>query len=583
MSQNNTIPNEEVVRLAEKEEARFLGIMLRDKNCLSDSISYGIKPTEQNKPGHFIDQKNSYLYSLIQQNFINYGSLLTRSAVDSLMDMQEGGTDEQRSSMKTYWDKIWNRSDVEIEDYRMLRDHINDRYVLWQFFEVWSHGDQIIKATINHTELVKGFLTDIGALKNLDPDPYSLTMSMEEGITLAMEHIKDRRENPADPDRIKTGIKALDEIYNGFEKGSYTVVSGMINGGKTTLLMNVAFNMAKAGYNVAYVSLEKKAELFYRRILSNHASTDYNRIKRGGKEEWGITDHWYGKLQEGAKDLLENIKPHLDCLQFVQGTVLTKILSELDKIRMIKSLDVIVVDYLGVIGFESKTVGRPDLDLAKVHQRLQAYGKEHNLVTLTALQLKSSSSKEIRKKASKVGTDSDVSSVEVNTEDYSGSQMIIADADNAVGCVLNADHPPTKMYISISKARDDESRKTITLDFDGKLGRVSDPEYTPQQIKATHDLLYDSNIDNSQLEQSLTSDDDLFTTESESNGSVISEDDTPASSAPKPDIMEDLDEIEPDVIKEKEISSSPFDFSDVEEDLDDGDVDDLFSPDEFGE
>jgi len=581
MSQNNSIPNEEVVRLAEKEEARFLGILLKDKNCISEAISYGIKPTEKNKPGHFIDEKNSYLYSLIQQNFISYGSILTRSAVDSIMDMQEGGTDEQKSSIKTLWDKISNRGDIEVEDYRMLRDHINERYVLWQFFEVWKNGDQILKATVNHTELVKGFLTDIGSLKNLDPDPYSLTMSMEEGITLAMEHIEERRENPIDPDRIKTGINVLDEIYNGFEKGSYTVVSGMINGGKTTLLMNIAFNMAKAGYNVAYVSLEKKAELFYRRILSNHSSTDYNRIKRGGKEEWGITDHWYHKLQEGAKDLLENIKPHLDCLQFVQGTVLTKILSDLDKIRMMKPVDVIIVDYLGVIGFESKTIGRPDLDLAKVHQRLQAYGKEHNLVTLTALQLKNSSSKEIRKKASKVGTDEDVSSVEVNTEDYSGSQMIIADADNAVGCVLNADHPPTKMYISISKARDDESRKTITLDFDGKLGRVSDPEYTPQQIKATHDLLYDSNVDNSHLEQALISDDDLFTDVPDSGGAGV-EDDSSNTSAPKPDIMEELDNVEPEVIIQDKKESTPFDFSDVD-DVDDGDVDDLFSPDEFGE
>jgi len=496
------------------------------------------------------------------------------------MDMQEGGTDEERSSMKGYWDKIWNRNDIDKEDYKLFRDHINDRYVTWQFYEVWSHGDEIIKSNANHMELVKGFLADINSLKNMNPDAYSLTMGIEEGVTLAMEHIKDRRENPVDPDRIKTGLKALDDIYNGFEKGSYTVVSGMINGGKTTLLMNIGFNMAKAGYNVAYVSLEKKAELFYKRLLSLHAVTDYNRIKRGGKDEWGITDHWYAKLQEGAKDLLENIKPHYDCLQFVQQTKLTKILNELDKIRTVKKLDVIIVDYLGVIGFETHTVGRPDLDLADIHQRLMAYGRTHDLVTFTALQLKSSASKDIRKKAQKVGTDADVSSVEVNTEDYSGSQMIIADADNAIGCVLNADHPPTKMYISISKARDDESRKTITMDFDGKIGRIADPEYTPQQIKATHDLLYDSNVDNAQLEQDLTSDDDLFTSVSDSKGAVIEPTGVPT--APKPDIMDELDETEPSIMKEPKEERILPDLGDIDG-VDDGDINDMFSPDELGD
>jgi len=208
----NTIPNEEIVRLAEKEEVRFLGILLKDKDCISDAISYGIEPTKRDMPGHFLDTKNSYFYELIKENYMNYGSILTRSAVDSLMDMQEGGTDEQRSSMKTLWDKIWNRHDVDREDYSMLRDHINDRYLIWQFFEIWKHGGQILKATTNHTDLVKGFINDINSLKNLDPDAYSLTMSIDEGIPLAMEHIAERRENPADPDRIKTDIKGIDDI-----------------------------------------------------------------------------------------------------------------------------------------------------------------------------------------------------------------------------------------------------------------------------------------------------------------------------------------------------------------------------------
>ena len=502
----NSIPNEDIIRLAEKEEPRFLNILLRDKDCLMDAVSFGIKPSERGKPSHFLNPKNRFLFAMIHKNFIKYGTLLTRSAVDNIIDMQEFGTDEEKASNKGYWDKVWNRHDIALEDYGLLRDHINDRYVLWQFFEMWKGGDRIIKSTVDHTSLINKFLIGVNKIDNIDPNSYSLTMGIEEGVDAAIKYITHRRENPNEVDGVMSGIGKIDRIYNGFKRGSYTVVSGTINGGKTTFMMNMAFNMAKAGYNVAYVSLEKEAELFFRRILSLHASTDYNRIKRGGKEKWGLTDYWYNRLKEARDDINQNIKPYFDCLQFVQKTKLTKILSEVDKIRARKKLDALFVDYLQVIGTETQHIGRADLDLADIHSRLQAYGKENNFVTVTALQLKSASSKAIREKARKVTSESDLQSVQINTEDYSGSQMIIADADNGIGVTLNGDNPPTKMFVSISKARDDESLRSMALDFDGRIGRVCDPQIDPSKIKSAADLLYNENI----KEEDLASEDNLF-------------------------------------------------------------------------
>jgi replicative DNA helicase len=520
----NLLPNEDLMRLADKEEPRFLSILLRDKECLSDAISMGFRSANEEekdkRPGHFLYPKNDLLFGIIKKYYLKFGSLLTRSAMDSVVDMQTGfGTEEDRAAIKGYWDKVWNRHDVTVEDYSMLKDHINDRFLLRQFYDIWRNGDQIIKATSNHSDLLKKFVTNINGMENMSPDPYSLTMGINEGMTEAMKYIEDRRDNQDSSDTVLSGIGKIDDIFHGFARGSYTVVSGMINGGKTTLLMNIAFNMAKAGHNVAYVSLEKDAKLFFRRTLARHAMTDYNRIKTGGTGQWGLSDYWFRKLQDAAKDLTDNIKPNYHCLQFVQDTVLTKILSALDKLRSQRKLDVIVVDYLQVIGVETRTIGRPDLDLANVHKRLMAYGRTHGIVIFTALQLKSSSSKEIRKKVDKVVSEAEISSVSVNTEDYAGSQMVVADADNALGVVLNGDKPPTKMFISFSKARDDESRRTISLDFDGKVGLVCDPEFNTEKTSAvekneetiaerTIDLVYDEKM----TPEILGSDDDLFDT-----------------------------------------------------------------------
>ena len=507
------IPNEDIIRLAEKEEPRFLHILLKDKDSLRDAIAFGIKRTKSGSPGHFLIPKNNLLYAMIHDNYVKYGTLLTRGSMDSILDSQNSGSDEDKASMKSHWDKIWNRHDVSISDYQLVRDHMNDRFVVWQFYDKWKRGDEIIKATIGHANQVKEFIKGINSITNLEVDPYSLTVSMDQGIKDAMDFVTSRREHPEKNDTIRCGIEAIDGIYNGFERGSYTVVSGLVNGGKTTLMMNMGFNMAKAGYNVAYVSLEKKASVFFRKLLSLHAATDYNRIKRGGTESWGLSDVWYQKLLDAAKDLIENIKPHYDCLQFVQKTKLTAILAEVDRLRSQKKIDVLVVDYLQVIGFETSHSSRPDLDLADIHQRLMAYGRTHNIAIITALQIKSSSSKEIRKKASKVSTEVDVLSLGIDPEDYAGSQMVVADADNAMGVVMNGDRPPTKMFVSISKARDDESRRILTLDFDGKICRCSDPICDASQITTITKELYSGKTE----EKS----DDLFG--SVQKGSVITD------------------------------------------------------------
>lgn len=507
MNAGIVIPNENINLIAEKEEPRFLKILLSDKDCLQDALSYGIIPSENNQIGHFLGEKNNLLYAIIKKNFLKYGTLLTRSAMDTIVDMMSVGEDEEKASIKSYWDKIWNRHDGTKEDYAMLRDHMNERYLLLQFYQNIKSAEKIIKSNSGHGELIKKYINDCNSMKNIEPDSYTVIMGADEGLDAAMNFITEKRDNPNNDTSIKCGIEAIDNKLHGFIRPSYTVISGMINGGKTTFMMNVGLNMAKQGYNVVYISLEKDAKLFFRRTLSCHALTDYNRIKTGGKGQWGLSDYWYNKLKEASDDL-KKIKINYHCMQFLQNTKLTKILSEVDKMHAKNKIDVLIVDYLQVIGTETTNAGRPDIDLANVHKRLMAYGRKNNLVMFTALQLKNSSSKELRKQAEKATSENSAAKVSVNTEDYGGSQMVIADADNALGLVLNSDSPPTKMFVSFSKARDDESRNTLVLDFDGKIGRICDQEYGTCRIQDVSKELFENKLG----EEELASDDNLFST-----------------------------------------------------------------------
>lgn len=518
-SYNVRLNNEALKKMAQKEEPRLLSILLRSKESLMDAVAFGIKPGNE---GHFWDSDARMLFNLIYEYYKKYNAVLTRTAVDSIMESlnKVGGItidDEHRAKTRMYWDKV-HSMESPLEDYELLRDNLNNRFVQWQAYDIMKDEiEKIIRATNNQNDIVKKARERLFKINNLDADSYTLTMGMDEGIKKAIEVVEKRRQNKDDNPSIMTGIEGIDNIYHGFTPGSYTIITGMINGGKTTLMFNIAFNMARAGYNVVYVSLEKEAVPLFTRLLSLHALIDYNRIKVGGLGEHGLSDYYYSKLLEAGKDLRENIKPRFECIQAAQGTKLSKIISEIERVKSNMKVDALFVDYLGVIGAETHHSTRPDLDEAFTSQRLQAYGRVNKFVTFTAAQLKTPSAKEIRNKSKKATAD-DASKVEVNTEDLAGSKMIIADADSALGAILNSDSPPTKMFVYGMKARDDESRRTICLDFDGKIGRVSDPIREPGQITDIDKLVYSKEMPVAALVSKLESDDGLFDPEPKEDG-----------------------------------------------------------------
>jgi len=506
-SYDTRVNNEALKKLAEKEEPRFLSILLRSKDSLMDAMSYGIKPGAK---GHFWTPKPRFLFNIINAYYSKYHTTLTRTAIESIMESSEqfnGQTisEEDRTNARMYWDAVWNIN-CPVDDYELLRDNLNNRYLQWQAVDLVRNSlDTLIRSTTNQAQMVRDIRDSFYKIDNLDADPYALSMDIDEGMDRAMEVVRERRENPDSSTAILTGINAIDRLYHGFNLGTYTLIAGMINGGKTTLMFNIGFNMAKAGYGVVYVSLEKEAVPFFTRLLALHALVDYNRIKVGGKGEHGLNDYYYNKIMEAGSQVKNVIKPKMECIQLAQGTKVSKVIAEVEKAKSKMKVDVLIVDYLGVIGTETHHPGRPDLDEYNVSQRLQSYGRVNHFVTITATQLKTPSMKGVRDKAKKA-TMEDPSNIEINTEDMAGSKMIPADADNALGVALNNDKPATKMYVYSTKARDDESRTIVTLDFDGRIGRVSDPLLESGQVTEVDQIIYNSSISATELE----SDDGLF-------------------------------------------------------------------------
>ncbi len=543
--------NEELDRIAEKEERRFLSLLLKDKKCLQDAIESGIK---EGKEGHFWFPEHRFLYGYICKNYKENGALLSRSSMESLLATHDKIGDEDCSAGMGLWDKIWSNNESTSEDYSLLKKSLDSRYKQWKTVKVLQDKlPSLIKANGNQSELVDEIKNDLSEVTNLTENRYSLVMGTKEGMKKSIDHITQMRDNPEIFRGIMCGIKGIDNLIHGFVRGSYTIITGMVNGGKSTLMFNMGWNMAKAGHRVIYVSIEKEAVAIFERVLSLHALIDYNRIKIGGKGTSGLSDYYYQKYINAVKDVEEKIGDNFIVFQEAQGVRLSRILNEANKIHTKTPVDVMIVDYLGVIGLEDRYQGRNDLEVGQISSKLQSWGKENRVAIITGMQFNNTATKEIRKKVSKMSTDVDSNEITMNTEDMGTSQKVVADCENNIGVALNDDVPSTKMVAHIIKARDNASHVSTVLDFDGKVGRISDPEFSPGQVHAIDDLIYNEEI----TEDQLLSDDGLFSADNSSEkneNSEIKKDDKDVSLSKKSnDKIDKLDKITD--LNEKDILS----------------------------
>lgn len=134
----------------------------------------------------------------------------------------------------------------------------------------------------------------------------------------------------SEEDKIPTGYEALDKkMLGGVEKGETTLIVGPTGGGKSNLLLNIAFNWVMDGYKVLYISLENPKKITARRLLSyitgepltwifsHQDETKYLYKKwqkeNSGKEKFKFDFAHYGTGHiEDIHRRIEEVKP--DCL-----------------------------------------------------------------------------------------------------------------------------------------------------------------------------------------------------------------------------------------------------------------------------
>ncbi|AYJ01109.1 DNA helicase [Candidatus Phytoplasma ziziphi] len=185
--------------------------------------------------------------------------------------------------------------------------------------------------------------------------------------------IKDTIDNPSKNGLLglDTGFKKLNHDTLGFRKKELIILGARPGVGKTTLMMNLAFNIASKKKKVAIISLEMSTEQLYLRVLSAMTGIAKRKIELGAVNE-----------KENA--IIKNASEKMKQLNIASKEEVKNNLEELQNYCLKNKVDIVFIDYLQII---------PDMICRKISRKLKKLAQFLNIPIFCLSQLNRESDK----------------------------------------------------------------------------------------------------------------------------------------------------------------------------------------------
>lgn len=174
---------------------------------------------------------------------------------------------------------------------------------------------------------------------------------------------------------ISTGIGDLDRVITGLNRSDLILLAARPGMGKTSFALNIARNAAcQSKKTVAFFSLEMSKEQLASRLLSTEALISGTKLRTGK-----LNDEEWSRLIP-ASDVLSKAELYLDD---TPGITITEMKSRL---RRLRNLDLVVIDYLQLMGSGRRIDNRVQ-EISEITRNLKILAKEMNVPVITLSQL----------------------------------------------------------------------------------------------------------------------------------------------------------------------------------------------------
>ena len=346
-------------------EQAVLGSVIIDPKCLNE-IAVQMKTEYFYIPQHReIYSAMSAMYELSQT--IDFVSLLEKLKSDGVYD-EAGG--------KAYLTQLVQTvpSAANVLTYVAI---IRERY----YARALMTAAQDIIKDINENEMDSGRLLD-----NAEQRIFEIRQGREiSGLT----HIKsvienetyDRLSKMADPETradyigIPCGIGDLDKMITGLNKSDLIILGARPGMGKTSFALNIVRNVAvNTGKTVCFFSLEMTRDQLAQRMLSSEAGIKSEKLRTGELDD----DEWTRLAQAG--DSLSKANIYFDETSSITVPEMKA------KLRRMKQVDLVVIDYLGLMKSARQTENRVQ-EVSEITRNLKIMAKDLKVPVIACAQL----------------------------------------------------------------------------------------------------------------------------------------------------------------------------------------------------
>ena len=172
-----------------------------------------------------------------------------------------------------------------------------------------------------------------------------------------------------------TGFSGLDDTLVGMGKGDLILVGARPGMGKTSFCLNIASNVAsQTKKTVCIFSLEMSCEELVSRMLSSEGMVDSYNIRSGKltPDDWTNLAHAADKLAE--------------CDILIDDTTGLTVTGMKAKLRRVKNLGLVVIDYLQLMQSDRKTDNRVN-EVADISRNMKILAKELRVPVICCAQL----------------------------------------------------------------------------------------------------------------------------------------------------------------------------------------------------
>lgn len=175
--------------------------------------------------------------------------------------------------------------------------------------------------------------------------------------------------------KLLLGFEKLDDLLGGLEGGDMIVIGARPGVGKSALVTQITYNLAKSGKRIGFYNLEMQNKQMYERFVVSESGIGLTRLKRAIR------------FLGDEKERFDRANEVLEKSDNIIITTGSKSVDEIRAESLHMDYDIIIIDYLQLVTTDSHYKGNRTAEVGQVSKSIKSLSMELNIPIIALSQL----------------------------------------------------------------------------------------------------------------------------------------------------------------------------------------------------